>query len=136
VSFGTIAVRDRDARPATFNPEKSSISDFHALNTKARDHEEKLTLAVEEGLSILGESVAQTIFYNLEKRYSLKKPDILKKPDRFVEALQDMFDSGATTIQRLIIQSICARTGLEMDQLKDPTLSNCIKQARKTLNPK
>ena len=136
MSFGTIVVRDRDASTAPFNREKSSITNFHALNTKANDHEEKLTLAVEQGLAVLGESVAQTIFYNLEKRYSLKRPDLLRKPDRFIEALQDMFDSGATTIERLIIQSICTRTGLKTDKLNDPTLSHCIKQARKILKTK
>jgi len=136
MSFGTIAVRDRDASTALFNREKSSIANFHTLNTKANNHEEKLTLALEQGLSVLGDSVAQTIFYNLERRYSLKKPDILRKPDRFIEALRDMFDSGAITIEKLVIQSICTRTGLKTDKLNDPTLSHCIRQARKILNTK
>jgi len=136
MSFGTIVVRDRDASTAPFNRERSSITNFHNLNTKANDHEEKLTLAVEQGLSVLGESVAQIIFYNLDKKYSLKKKDILRKPDRFIEALQAMFGSGATTIEKLIIQSICTRTGLKTDTLKEPTLSHCIKQARKILNTK
>ena len=136
MSFGTIVVRDRDATTVPINRRKSSITNSHTFNSKANDHEEKLTLAVEQGLSVLGETVSQTIFYNLEKKYSLKKPDILKKPDRFIEALKDMFDSGAATIERLIIRSICARTGLEADKLKDYTLSHCIKQARRILNAK
>ena len=89
---------------------------------------------MEQGLSVLGESVAQTIFYNLDKKYSLKKPDLLRKPDRFIEALQDMFGSGATTIERIVIQSICTTTGLKTDTLKENTFSHCIKQARKILN--
>ena len=97
---------------------------------------EVLTCAVERGLSALGKSVAQVVFYNIDKRYSLKKRDIVKNPGCFVEALQAIFGSGAETIQKLIIRSICSATGLDPNSLGQPDLPSCIKEAQKALRAK
>jgi len=130
------AVSNTDALTAIFNYERSPIRHFHNPDTETNAHREVLMLAVKQGLSVLGESVAQVIFYNMDKKYSLKKQDIIEKPDRFVEALQAIFGSGAATIEKLIIQSICATTGLNPNTLNPPTLSDCIKQAEKALRTK
>lgn len=117
-------------------PSDHKRSSVHSTDRSNNEANDMLTIAVEKGLSVLGESVAQVILHNLEKKYSLKKQDILKNPDRFVEALQAMFGSGATTIEKLVIQYTCTTVGLNPDTLEEHTLRYCVQQVKKTLRIK
>ncbi len=120
----------RSPLPSTsFNARKLRTRSIDRSDFETDDTLNVLTVAVERGLSVLGESIAQVIFYHMDKKYSLKRHEILKKPDRFVEALQDMFGSGAATIEKLIIESICSSIGLSPSNLNTLTLSQCIKEA-------
>lgn len=114
---------------ATFNDKKLRTRRIDRPSFEADVTLNVLTVAVERGLSVLGEGIAHVIFYHMDKKYSLKKDEILKNPDRFVEALQDMFGSGGATIERLIIQSIYSTIGLKPSTLSTLTLSDCIKEA-------
>jgi len=136
MSRGTFAVYDPDPSTAPFNHERSSIPHSSNPDTEEDCPNEVLMCAVEQGLSTLGQSVAQVILYNIDKRYSLKRRDIVKEPNRFVEALQSIFGSGAETIQKLIIQSICSATGVNPSTLSPPTLQHCLRQAEKALATK
>jgi len=133
MSVQTFAVIDPYDSKAPFNHEGSLLPCLRNPDPEANDPRETLILAIEQGLSALGESVAQVIFYNIDKKYSLKREDIPKKPDRFAEALGAIFGSGAITIEKLIIQSVCAATGLNPSNLDPQTLPHCIKQAEKIL---
>lgn len=133
MSVQAFALGDPELTKPSFSDETFRISGRHNPKTIAGEPEEVLTRAVELGLYVLGESVAEVIFYNLEKEYSLKREDIPKRPDRFVEALRDLFGSGAATIEKLIVQSICDVTGLKLDAVNPPTLAFCMKQAEKAL---
>lgn len=136
MSVDTLAFADSEEKRAKLNPERLPILHFHKPYTERDDRRDMLTLAVEQGLSVLGESVAQVVLYNLDKKYSLSRRDIVRKPDRFVEALHAMFGSGATTIEKLVIQSICTSTGINPNTLDAPTFPHCIRQAEKTLKNK
>ena len=136
MSVDTLALADSEEKRAKLDPERLPILHFRKPYTEKDDYRDILALAVIQGLSALGESVAQVVLYNLDKRYSLNRRDIVKKPDRFVEALQAMFGSGTTTIERLVIQSICTSTGLNPETLNQPTLPHCIEQAKKILRTK
>jgi len=136
MSSQTFAVFDPGPSTASFNHERSLAP--HSCNPDSEEDcpNEVLICAVERGFSALGESVAQVIFYSLDRRYSLRRQDILRKPNRFVEALQAIFGSGAETIQKLIIQSICSTTGLDYKSLGQLSLPSCIKEAQKALRAK
>jgi len=136
MSGQTFAVYDPDTSTASLNHERSSVPRSCNPDTEEDCPGDVLMCAVEQGLSTLGESVAQVIFYNIDKRYSLKRRDIVEKPNRFVEALQSIFGSGAETIQKLIIQSICAATDVNPTTLSPPTLQHCLRQAEKALATK
>ncbi len=90
--------------------------------------ENVLLTAVEQGLSLIGEDFAQVIFYNLSTRYSIGKPEILKKPERFIQALHDMFGDGAQIIEMFIKRAICTETGLNSNALKRPSMPRCIRE--------
>jgi len=114
---------------ATFNDNKLRTRRIDRPDFDSDDTLNILMVAVERGLSVLGESIAHVIFYHMDKKYSLKKHEIFEKPDRFVEVLQDMFGSGAATLENLIIQSICSTIGLNPSTLNTLTLSQCIRDA-------
>jgi len=136
MSVDTFALADSEEKRANLDPERLPILHFRKPYTEKDDYRDILALAVIQGLSTLGESVAQVVLYNLDKRYSMNRRDIIKKPDRFVEALQAMFGSGTITIERLVIQSICTSTGLNPETLNQLTLPHCIEQAKKILRTK
>jgi hypothetical protein len=54
--------------------------------------------AVDEGLSILGESAKQSTYFYLEKLYGIKRSDIPFKVEEFVEALRQIFSLGSKII--------------------------------------
>jgi hypothetical protein len=89
-----------------------------------------LVEAVERGLRVFGESVAQVIFYNLYTRYSLSKPEIPSKPERFVEALSDMFGDGADTIEKLVVETVCTRFGLHPRLRRKFRFPECIREVK------
>jgi len=63
-------------------------------------------------------------------RYSLGKPEILKKPERFVEALRDMFGEGAQIVENFIKQAICTEMGFNPSIFRRNSLSDCIRRVR------
>jgi len=92
-----------------------------------------LTLAIEQGLSVLGESVAGVVFSNLYKRFSLAKHEVLEEPDRFLDALKEMFGSGAGTVEMLIVKSLCETINVDPNSLNPFTLSHALSLAKHKL---
>lgn len=126
---------DRKYPIAALEHEERHVSGSSNSDCEAHSNE-VLLCAVERGLAALGEGVAQVILYNIEKRYSLKRRDILRKPGRFVEALQGIFGCGAETIQSLVINSICSATGLDPARFSQLDFSSCVDEALKALKAK
>ena len=84
--------------------------------------------AVERGLSVVGEDFAKVTLYNLDVRYSLGRLEISKKPERFVQALRDMFGDGAELIETFIKEAVCAHMGLKPNAFERPSLLGCIRE--------
>lgn len=53
-----------------------------------------LLAAVDEGLSILGESSKKAIYFHLERNFGIKKDEIPSKVEVFSEALEQIFRAG------------------------------------------
>ena len=136
MSFHSFFVHGRDSWNRPFNHIKLPADHANSPGKDANESTELLMLAVERGLSVLGESVRQVILDNIDKKYSLRREDIIKEPDRFMEALQAMFGFGASVIEKLIIQNVCATAGLDLSTLKSPSLSHAIKEAGEILRIK
>ncbi len=108
------------------NEEKPPSDGSHSSQTQ--NLESTLYEAMEHGLSLMGENFAQVTFYNLDRRYSLSRPEILKEPERFVEALRDIFGEGAHIIENFIKRAICTEMGLNPTLFKRTSLSNCVRK--------
>lgn len=124
-----VSFRSRPSQSAIAFSVDSPPSDG-SCSSQAQDHESDLLEAMEHGLSLMGEDFAQVTLYNLDRRYSLGKLEILKKPERFVEALRDMFGEGAQIIENFIKQAICMEMGFNPSIFRRMSLSHCIRKVK------
>lgn len=76
-----------------------------------RDFEKLLLQAVDEGLSSLGESSRQAIYFHLKKNFNIKKEEIPNKIGNFADAIEKIFGSGADFLEILIMKSLHDKVG-------------------------
>lgn len=72
--------------------------------------------AVEEGLSSLGDSPKQAIFFHLETSFKIKKDEIPANLTEFSKALEKIFGPGASYLERLIAKRLYEKLGLEFEE--------------------
>lgn len=76
-----------------------------------RDFESFLLEAVDDGLSSLGESSKQTIYYHLEKSFNLRREDIPTRINAFTQAIENIFGVGANFVEVLIMKKLYDKIG-------------------------
>jgi len=76
-----------------------------------RNFEELLCEAVDEGLSSLGESAKQAIYYYLEKGFSINRQQIPYKFEDFAIAIEKFFGAGANFLELLILKQLYEKVG-------------------------
>ena len=77
-----------------------------------RKNFEKLLLkAIDEGLSSLGNSPRQAVYFYLEKRFNVKKREIPYKIEEFVNAIEKIFGLGAKFLEICIIKQLYQDVG-------------------------
>jgi hypothetical protein len=76
-----------------------------------QDFDSLLIWAVNEALAELGESTRETIYFQIERNYSLKKDDIPRNFDRLILALRHEFGVGSKTIEALILEKLFGKMG-------------------------
>jgi len=93
-----------------------------------------LLVAVEEGLSSLGNSPKQAIFFHLEGSFKITKEDIPGNLAEFAEALEGIFGPGASYLQRLIVKHLYEKLGLKFEEEEMWNFLNYIDNAKKHLS--
>lgn len=68
--------------------------------------EERLLEAVDEGLSSLGDSAKQAIYFYLEETFNVSKRDIPYRIDEFAEAIERVFGNGARLLEIEIMRRL------------------------------
>lgn len=84
-----------------------------------RNFEKLLLEAVDEGLSSLGQSSKQAIYFHLEKRFNVKRKKIPCNLEVFADAIEKIFGSGADFLEILIMKRFHEKTG-ETFELREP----------------
>lgn len=79
------------------------------------DFEKILLVAVEDGLSSLGDSPKQAIFFHLENSFKIRKDKIPTDLTEFSKALEIIFGSGACYLEKLIVKRLYEKLGLEFE---------------------
>ena len=73
--------------------------------------EELLLESVDEGLSSLGETCKQAIYFHLEKEFKLNKRDIAFRIKDFAEAIENIFGVGAKVLEIRIMKNLFKNMG-------------------------
>ncbi len=76
-----------------------------------RGFEKLLLEAVDEGLSSLGDSPKQMIYFYLEKTFKIKKMDIPSRIDEFADAIEKIFGHGAKHLEIQIMKRLHEKVG-------------------------
>jgi len=76
-----------------------------------RPFEKILLEAVDEGLSTLGESPKQAVYFHLEKSFKIRKREIPYRIDDFAHSLDKIFGQGADFLEILIMKRLHEKIG-------------------------
>ena len=76
-----------------------------------RSFEKLLLEAVDEGLSSLGDSATNAIYFHLENTFNISKQDIPYKIEEFADAIEKIFGLGAKFLEILILKRLYEKVG-------------------------
>ncbi len=86
---------------------------------------------IEKALKSLGESVALSFFYQIEKNFHFPKEEFVTRPLEFIKCLEEFLGvSGSKIIERLIVQEIRSTFDLPASS-SNATLEGAIAEAKK-----
>jgi hypothetical protein len=91
--------------------------------------------AVDEGLSSLGDSPKQAIYFYLKKEFKLDKRDIPQKIEEFTDAIERIFGLGAKFLEILIMKRLYEKVGHEFEysqEQKDLVFTEYVDAAKKS----
>lgn len=89
--------------------------------------------AVEEGLSCLGDSPKQAIFFHLETSFEISKDNIPTNLTEFSKALEKIFGPGAVYLEKLIAKRLYEKLGLEFEEAENWDFLEYVNSARERL---
>jgi hypothetical protein len=86
---------------------------FNSKNQEAenKQFEEKLLEAIDEGLSFLGESPKQALYFHLEKTLKMNRLDIPYRIEEFTDAIEKIFGTGAKILEIQIMKCLFKKIG-------------------------
>jgi len=96
-----------------------------------RNFSKLLLSAVEEGLSSLGDSPRQAIFFHLETSFNVKKEHIPSNLTEFTKALEGIFGFGAPYLEKLIIKHLYEKLGVEFADEEKWNFLECVDKVKK-----
>ncbi len=82
---------------------------------KTWNFEKLLSESIDEGLSILGESAKHVVYFHLENTFKINKQDIPNKIEKFIDAINKIFGSGAKIIEIQIMKSLFKKVGCTIE---------------------
>ena len=95
---------------------KPCIKTLEGIHLPQNNLRKILLEAVEEGLSSLGDSPKQAIFFHLETSFKIKKDEIPANLTEFSKALEKIFGPGASYLERLIAKRLYEKLGLKFEE--------------------
>lgn len=81
------------------------------MATKSREFDKLLLSAIDDALNSLGESVKQSIYFHIEKKFSVRRNEIPENLVEFQGGLEKIFGAGARFIEILIMKNLHSKIG-------------------------
>jgi len=89
-----------------------------------KDLDEVMLRAIDEGLSsAVGETGARALYYHFEAHTNLRREDVLENPEAFVGFLRSLFGAGSKILERMIIQKLCSKLGIDPQEVDSDDLA-------------
>ena len=112
--YATKSAKKRDENAPFF--EESLIRNRASVDLRTRSKLESslndiLLSAIDEALSSLGENVAASIYFHVEKTFGIKRLEIPQRVKDFSAALEKIFGLGARTIEILCMKKFHEKIG-------------------------
>jgi hypothetical protein len=85
---------------------KKAVGKHLIKNCEGKKFEDVLLETLDEALSTLGETVKKSIYFHLQREFLIAKQDIPYKINDFSDALEQIFGSGARTLEILIMTKL------------------------------
>jgi len=104
------------------------------IDMSKKDFDKLLMEAIDEGLSSIGESSKQAIYFHLEKVFKIKKREIPYKIEDFAGAIEKIFGMGATFLEILIMKRLYEKLGqaFQLHVSKDFTFTEYVAATRRS----
>ena len=103
--------------------EPKSLNPKNNVNKRTMDFEELLLEAIDDGLSLLGESSKEVIYYHLRKTFKMNKQDIPYKIEEFINAIEKIFGAGAKILEIQIMQCLFKKVGYKLRPFSQNTVA-------------
>jgi hypothetical protein len=94
-----------------FGTKRSGEAENLDAEKKPQNFEEVLLEAIDEGLSVLGESSKQALYFHLEKTFKMNRRDIPYRIEEFTDAVEKIFGKGARILEIQIMKSLFKKVG-------------------------
>jgi len=99
---------------------------------RTMNFEEVLLEAIDEGLSLLGESAKQAVYCHLGKTFKMNRLDIPYRLEEFTDAIEGIFGAGAKILEIQIMKCLFKKVGYTFKNYprpKDLTLTEYVTAA-------
>lgn len=80
---------------------------------------------------VFGEDATASICDYLEKNYRLKLDEIPNRPEVFSRALESYLDSGATVIERIILENLYSNSGVRLKRVEEKTFPQRLSELKR-----
>ncbi len=97
---------------------------------KLSEYRPLLLEAVDDGLLILGEGGRRALYFQIEKRYGIKREEIPHKIDKFHEALENMFGPPCKILEEIIAKEVYGKLGLRFKKYKGWTFIDYLEEIK------
>ncbi len=87
------------------NNETKTDSQINNQSSQAK-FDELLSEAIDESLSLLGEAVKNTVYFQLENSFNISKKEIPKQIDEFSDIMRKIFGFGASRFEINLMKSL------------------------------
>jgi hypothetical protein len=116
-----LCAKPKDARKKTTNNDKTQKQKEkrglqNNVNNNTGDFKEILLEAIDEGLSILGDSAKNAVYNYLEKTFKMSPQDIPCRIEEYIIAIENIFGTGAKIIQIQTMRKLYHKVGKPIEQ--------------------
>jgi hypothetical protein len=113
-TYYPLSKESQTQNPETENYGSEKRRGFNYKNQEAENKakfEEILMEAIDEGLSLLGESSKKALYFHLKKAFKIDKQDIPYRIEEFTDAIEELFGAGAKIIEIQIMKCLFEKVG-------------------------